>query len=265
MGVGDFLKRVGTGAVRTISDFGQKAVGKRESNDYVDYTAQAPRKITMEELEERKRNAQIAQEAIRRARANIRAERFAKVKSNVLDVARDVRSIPSGLSSYGAGKGGQGQRFALAGARTRSGRYSAGRAGRPKGPSGRYIIPGVGPVGVYQYRDWMKRQRALVRQQREQQMMNPQQQLRQARDYPAYPQQQYQQVPQQYIPQQRELPQPTQQLPLPARPSMLGRLNLWDSGFSMTGGDLNLMTPFEQSQEGTGKLGLFTPFGGGIL
>lgn len=36
-----------------------------------------------------------------------------------------------------------------------------GRRGRPAGPSGRYFIPGVGPVGVYQYRAWLANQRRL--------------------------------------------------------------------------------------------------------
>lgn len=33
-----------------------------------------------------------------------------------------------------------------------------GRRGRPRGPSGRYYIPGVGAVGVYEYRMWLRSQ-----------------------------------------------------------------------------------------------------------
>jgi len=35
------------------------------------------------------------------------------------------------------------------------------RVGRPRGPSGKYFIPGAGAVGVYQYRKWLSRKRAL--------------------------------------------------------------------------------------------------------
>lgn len=230
------------------------------------------RRMSMQEYEERQSNAQAAANAIRIAKAEMRAERFARLKQEIQgkgnvgrfsqNVQSRVEGVARGFSQYGTGKSGGGQSYALAGARTKQGRYSAYKVGRPKGPSGRYIIPGVGPVGVYQYRDWMKRQRAMLRQKQEQEMMNPQQQLRQARDYPSYPQQPQQYV-QEYVPQ----PQVPQQMPLPPRPSPLGRLNLWDSGFSMTGGDMGLITPFGQQDEvtGTGRLGLFTPFGGGIL
>jgi hypothetical protein len=35
--------------------------------------------------------------------------------------------------------------------------------GRPKGPSGKYYIPGVGPVGVYEWRRWYARKLATDR------------------------------------------------------------------------------------------------------
>jgi hypothetical protein len=37
------------------------------------------------------------------------------------------------------------------------------RAGRPKGPSGRYYIPERGFVGVYEYRRWLQRKMAIQR------------------------------------------------------------------------------------------------------
>ena len=40
------------------------------------------------------------------------------------------------------------------------------RVGRPRGPSGRYVIPGVGPVGVYQWRKWYRQQMSLERMER---------------------------------------------------------------------------------------------------
>lgn len=42
-------------------------------------------------------------------------------------------------------------------------RKSKRRVGRPRGPSGKYSIPGVGPVGVYEYRKWKSKQLALER------------------------------------------------------------------------------------------------------
>jgi hypothetical protein len=52
---------------------------------------------------------------------------------------------------------GQRLRQPIVGPLRRSGRVKYGR-GRPAGPSGRYIIPGVGPVGVYEYRKWFSNQ-----------------------------------------------------------------------------------------------------------
>lgn len=43
------------------------------------------------------------------------------------------------------------------GGTTQRQRVSLGR-GRPSGPSGKYVIPGVGPVGVYEYRMWLRQQ-----------------------------------------------------------------------------------------------------------
>ncbi len=36
-------------------------------------------------------------------------------------------------------------------------------AGRPKGPSGKYVIPGKGPVYEHEYKKWLTKQRALAR------------------------------------------------------------------------------------------------------
>ena len=41
-------------------------------------------------------------------------------------------------------------------------------AGRPKGPSGKYQIPGIGPVYEHRYKKWLTKQRALARIQAEQ-------------------------------------------------------------------------------------------------
>lgn len=38
-----------------------------------------------------------------------------------------------------------------------------GKKGRPEGPSGKYFIPGVGAVGVYQYRTWLRQQKRVSR------------------------------------------------------------------------------------------------------
>ena len=42
--------------------------------------------------------------------------------------------------------------------------------GRPSGPSGRYFIPGKGPVGVYEWRKWAAQERMLRQMQQAQQM-----------------------------------------------------------------------------------------------
>lgn len=62
------------------------------------------------------------------------------------------------------------------------------RVGRPRGPSGKYVIPGVGPVGVYQWRQWYAQQRAL-------------QTMEKGREVPEEYQQYEQQMPQQERPQ----------------------------------------------------------------
>ena len=43
---------------------------------------------------------------------------------------------------------------------SRPNRIKYGR-GRPSGPSGKYVIPGIGPVGVYEFRKWLNTQRRL--------------------------------------------------------------------------------------------------------
>jgi hypothetical protein len=80
--------------------------------------------------------------------------------------------------------------------------------GRPRGPSGRYVIPGKGPVGVYQYRRWLQSVKKL----------------RQLRGQDAYPQPQYQgqRMPMQrggYVPQQipQNAPQQVQQQQIQAQ------------------------------------------------
>lgn len=42
--------------------------------------------------------------------------------------------------------------------------------GRPRGPSGRYIIPGKGSVGVYEYRKWLRYQKRMAIMQQQAQM-----------------------------------------------------------------------------------------------
>ena len=50
-----------------------------------------------------------------------------------------------------------------------------GYRGRPRGPSGRYFIPGVGSVGVYQFRKWASQQKLARRMAYEAQMQAIQQ------------------------------------------------------------------------------------------
>jgi len=61
---------------------------------------------------------------------------LARAKRERMIYARDVRK-----SIIGSGQ-------------SLRGRY--GRRGRPTGPSGKYYIPGYGPVGVYEYRMWLR-------------------------------------------------------------------------------------------------------------
>jgi hypothetical protein len=269
MGIGDIVKRIGAG----ISSVGKSAIQslspKPKEEEWQEspqrYSSSRPiprmeeaaqsqprwvrrppqqRRISWEEYE----RAKAAQRTMQIASKEMRAERLARIKSAPIRAQATIERGYGGLKRYGTGQG-----YQLAGARTKSGRYGSFKAGRPKGSSGRYFIPGVGPVGVYQYRDWMKRQRAYDRAQRQQRMISPQQQLQQERYYP----------PQRYVPQQMPQYQPPQmplQMPVQAPPSPLGRLNLWDSSVSMTGGDLNLITP-GFGFGGGGDIGLFTPFG----
>lgn len=91
----------------------------------------------------------------------------------------------------------------------------SGGRGRPAGPSGKYIIPGIGPVGVFQYRAWLTQQRKLksvtgqdIRQQMQQQV--PQQTVPQSSyQNQTQNQSQYseQAAPQQYQQQQYQTPQ----------------------------------------------------------
>lgn len=57
------------------------------------------------------------------------------------------------------------------------GKKVGGGRGRPRGPSGRYVIPGVGPVGVYEYRLWLRSQlrnkRMAIQQQVERNRLSP--------------------------------------------------------------------------------------------
>lgn len=53
-------------------------------------------------------------------------------------------------------------------------------AGRPKGPSGKYQIPGKGPVYEHEYKKWLTKQRALARIQAEQSRGIPQEDVSEA-------------------------------------------------------------------------------------
>jgi len=82
----------------------------------------------------------------------------------------------------------------------RSGK-STGRVGRPRGPSGKYIIPGKGAVGVFEYRKYLsyqKRLNAIQQQQRMAQLMR------------RYSPQQIQQMQMQQQVQQQQQMQPQQ-------------------------------------------------------
>lgn len=59
---------------------------------------------------------------------------FVKERKRHLIYGRDIKRplIGSGIKKVGGGRG------------------------RPAGPSGKYVIPGVGPVGVYEYRMWLR-------------------------------------------------------------------------------------------------------------
>lgn len=93
----------------------------------------------------------------------------------------------------------------------------AGR-GRPRGPSGKYYVPGKGAVGVYEFRKFIAQQRLA-------------QKMQQSQAYKQYPnQQQYQEQPN-YPPQVPRYPpvqpsQPFQQQPIQEKPQ----------GVNLTGG-----------------------------
>ena len=82
-----------------------------------------------------------------------------------------------------------------------SGAKKGRRVGRPKGPSGKYAIPGVGPVGVYEFRRWKRQQLALERMERGQEPIDQEQYEREIND---------QQYEEQYEEQQSQ-----RQVPLP--------------------------------------------------
>jgi hypothetical protein len=86
--------------------------------------------------------------------------------------------------------------------------------GRARGASGKYIIPGKGAVGVFEYRKWLTYQRRMAQMQQTQQLSEQPQQYQQQRYN--YPQQQSYPQPQQQMPINRAvMPQETQNYPQP--------------------------------------------------
>ena len=99
---------------------------------------------------------------------------------------------------------------------------TTGRIGRPRGPSGKYYIPKVGAVGVYQWRRWVGRQKAMQRMRLAQQMAYAPQRYVQRTQPSVYNDRQQQ--PSQY-------PQtPPSQYPQPQQPQpqQLGLMSGWD-------------------------------------
>jgi len=81
-------------------------------------------------------------------------------------------------------------------------------AGRPKGPSGKYQIPGKGPVYEHEYKKWLTKQRALARIQAEQAAGIPQQDISEAPQELEAPEEYGE-----YVSEEVEQPQPTQLTP----------------------------------------------------
>jgi len=77
-------------------------------------------------------------------------------------------------------------------------------AGRPKGPSGKYQIPGKGPVYEHEYKKWLTKQRALARIKAEQSAGIPQQDISEAPETLEA---------EEYASEEVEEPQPTQLTP----------------------------------------------------
>lgn len=108
-----------------------------------------------------------------------------------------------------------------------------GRAGRPRGLSGRYIIPGKGAVGVYEYRKWNNYQRRLRYMQQQQTISE---QMRRNPQLMAY-YQQTGEIPQQVIEQaqntqlqaqQQIIPPPISQYPPQQQSQGLSLMGGWE-------------------------------------
>lgn len=96
------------------------------------------------------------------------------------------------------------------------------RVGRPRGPSGRYYVPGVGPVGVYEWRRWYRNQLAL---QRTEAGTQPQRDYSYEESPPESPQQIQQAPPQYQYEQRRTILTPQENNILRAPNFMKGELN----------------------------------------
>ena len=142
-----------------------------------------------------------------------------------------------------------------------SGKTGTGSRGRPKGASGKYYIPGVGAVGVYQYRAYLRKQRKINRLQRkygsqpnQEQLDSRYQQIVNAQeDNPeafaqAVPAAQYEQL--QSVDEQRTVAQPnitytgdldqikTLQLQMQQRDNVLNAPSINQGQLQNTGGDI---------------------------
>lgn len=163
---------------------------------------------------------------------------------------RGAKKIEKDISQYrGTVTGVAGMLFPMSGASTqlKSAGYKRGRAGRPAGVY-KHVIPGVGPVHVYDYRKWARAQRnkanqaaAMREQMIAQQMMKrglpPQMAYEQAQQFQQIREQRaleaaqeamqgYQQ-PQQQVPQQyQQYPQQMQQMQQPARIQARAPINI---------------------------------------
>ena len=103
--------------------------------------------------EDKKAQVQAAHQIAQRSNTTVSNffSGFAKARRQQVAYARAIRRP---IISTGKNKGA---------ARVKFGR------GRPAGPSGRYVIPGVGPVGVYEYRKWFNAQLQMQKLQARQQ------------------------------------------------------------------------------------------------
>ncbi len=169
-----------------------------------------------------------------------RTERYAKFKRGIIGAANTIANAQQRIVARQTDRGlvyrGRqrvpsrvAQAIAQAGGSRipgSSGNKGYGSRGRPRGPSGRYIIPGVGAVGVYEWRKWYRKQRAMANLQQGQQIAQ-----QGYKDYSAQPSYA---SPSQLQPQQSTIyQQPIQSLP-PAQPRPMQQsagVSLWDNSF----------------------------------